>query len=44
MFGMWGVPQSRSAGLSGNARPSELQQSSRAEEVISLAEETLIVG
>ena len=44
MFGMWGVPQSRSAGLSGNARPSELQQSSRAEEVIPLAEETLIVG
>ena len=40
MFGMWSVPQSRS----GNARSSGVEQSSRAEEVIPLAEETLIVG
>ena len=41
MFGMWGVPQSRSVATP--ARP-DVQQSSRAEEVIPLAEETLIVG
>jgi stress response protein YsnF len=38
MFGMW-VPQSRSL-----ARLTDVQPSSRAEEVIPLAEETLIVG
>jgi stress response protein YsnF/hemerythrin-like domain-containing protein len=38
MFGMW-VPQSRSV-----ARLTDVQPSSRAEEVIPLAEETLIVG
>jgi stress response protein YsnF len=40
MFGMWSVPQSRS----GNARAADVERSSRAEEVIPLAEETLIVG
>jgi len=39
MFGMWGVPQGRSL-----ARFGDVQPSSRTEEVIPLAEETLIVG
>ena len=39
MFDMWSAPLGRSV-----ARPSNLQRSSQAEEVIPLAEETLIVG
>ena len=44
MFGMWGVPQNRSVARFTDAQPSNRQPSSRAEEVIPLAEETLIVG
>jgi stress response protein YsnF len=43
MFGMWGL-QSGSVSLVPNAQPSNVQPSSRAEEVIPLAEETLTVG
>jgi uncharacterized protein (TIGR02271 family) len=43
MFGMWGLPQGRSVTRSANA-PRSVQQSSHEEEVIPLAEETLIVG
>ncbi len=44
MFGMWGLQPGRSVGLVPNTQASNVQQSSRAEEVIPLAEETLIVG
>ena len=44
MFGMWGLQSGRSVSLVPNAQPSNLQPSSRAEEVIPLAEETLTVG
>ncbi|GJE45389.1 YsnF/AvaK domain-containing protein [Methylobacterium soli] len=44
MFGMWGVPPGRSVARSGNATASRIQQSTQEEEVIPLAEETLIVG
>jgi len=44
MFGMWGVPQSRSLTPSSNGQASRVQQSTHEEEVIPLAEETLIVG
>ena len=44
MFGMWGVPQGRSIARFADAQPSSVQPSSRAEEVIPLAEETLTVG
>jgi len=44
MFGMWGVPQGRSVARFADAQPSNVQPSSRAEEVIPLAEETLTVG
>ncbi|ACL62348.1 YsnF/AvaK domain-containing protein [Methylobacterium nodulans] len=44
MFGMWGVPSGRSVARPGNAAASRIQQSSHDEEVIPLAEETLIVG
>jgi uncharacterized protein (TIGR02271 family) len=43
MFGMWGLPQGRSVTRSANGRRS-VQHSSHEEEVIPLAEETLIVG
>jgi Domain of unknown function (DUF2382)/Hemerythrin HHE cation binding domain len=43
MFGMWGLQSGRSVSLV-NAQPSNVQPSSRAEEVIPLAEETLTVG
>ena len=39
MFDMWSAPLGRSV-----ARPSDIQRSSQAEEIIPLAEETLIVG
>ena len=39
MFDMWSAPLGRSV-----ARPSNIQRSSQAEEIIPLAEETLIVG
>ena len=44
MFGMWGVPSGRSVARSGNASASRTQPSTQEEEVIPLAEETLIVG
>jgi Domain of unknown function (DUF2382)/Hemerythrin HHE cation binding domain len=44
MFGMWGLQSGRSVSLVPNAQPSNVQPSSRAEEVIPLAEETLTVG
>ena len=44
MFGMWGLQPSRSVSLVPNTQASNVQQSSRAEEVIPLAEETLTVG
>ena len=44
MFGMWGVPQSRSLAPPTNAPAARVQPSSHEEEVIPLAEETLIVG
>ncbi|GJE43281.1 YsnF/AvaK domain-containing protein [Methylobacterium soli] len=44
MFGMWGVPSSRSSTRSGDASSSRRQVSTQEEEVIPLAEETLIVG
>jgi len=44
MFGMWGVPSGRSMARSGNATASRNQPSTQEEEVIPLAEETLIVG
>lgn len=43
MFGMWAFPQARSVARSGNTQPAA-QRSSNEEEVIPLAEETLIVG
>ncbi|WP_336490620.1 DUF2382 domain-containing protein [Methylobacterium nigriterrae] len=44
MFGMWGVPSGRSMARSGNSPSSRNQLSTQEEEVIPLAEETLIVG
>lgn len=44
MFGMWGVPFGRSPVRSGTTSASRSQVSSQEEEVIPLAEETLIVG
>ncbi|WP_431311182.1 DUF2382 domain-containing protein [Methylobacterium nigriterrae] len=44
MFGFWGLPSGRSLARSGNASASRNQLSSQDEEVIPLAEETLIVG
>ncbi|AWN40088.1 YsnF/AvaK domain-containing protein [Methylobacterium durans] len=44
MFGLWGVPSGRSLARSGSASASRTQVSSQEEEVIPLAEETLIVG
>ena len=44
MFGMWGVPSGRSVARSGSASASRTQPSTQEEEVIPLAEETLIVG
>lgn len=44
MFGMWGVPMGRSLTRSGNAPASRSQASTQEEEIIPLAEETLIVG
>jgi stress response protein YsnF len=43
MFGMWGVPQGRSVSRSADHQP-PVGRSSREEEVIPLAEETLTVG
>ena len=44
MFGMWGVPSGRSVARSDSASASRNQPSTQEEEVIPLAEETLIVG
>ncbi|ACA16977.1 hypothetical protein M446_2534 [Methylobacterium sp. 4-46] len=44
MFGMWGFPQGRSVARSATAPASSTRQSTHEEEVIPLAEETLIVG
>ena len=44
MFGMWGVPSGRSVARSDSAAVSRTQPSTQEEEVIPLAEETLIVG
>jgi stress response protein YsnF len=44
MFGMWGAPLGRSVARSGNSSASGTQLSTQEEEVIPLAEETLIVG
>ncbi|WP_026190886.1 DUF2382 domain-containing protein [Methylobacterium sp. WSM2598] len=44
MFGMWGFPQSRSVARSSTVPASSTRQSTHEEEVIPLAEETLIVG
>jgi stress response protein YsnF len=44
MFGMWGLPSGRSVARSSNASASRTQPSIQEEEVIPLAEETLIVG
>jgi stress response protein YsnF len=44
MFGMWGAPSGRSVARSGNASAARNQPSTQEEEVIPLAEETLIVG
>jgi stress response protein YsnF len=41
---MWGAPSGRSVARSGNASASTAQPSTQEEEVIPLAEETLIVG
>ncbi|GEP07794.1 YsnF/AvaK domain-containing protein [Methylobacterium oxalidis] len=44
MFGLWGVPSGRSLARSGSVSAARNQVSSQEEEVIPLAEETLIVG
>lgn len=44
MFGMWGAPSGRSVARSGNASAARNHPSTQEEEVIPLAEETLIVG
>ncbi|WP_018260681.1 DUF2382 domain-containing protein [Methylobacterium sp. WSM2598] len=44
MFGMWSFPQGRSVARSATAPASSTRQSTHEEEVIPLAEETLIVG
>jgi len=44
MFGMWGIPQGRSMTRAANTQSSGVQPSASEEEVIPLAEETLIVG
>ena len=44
MFGMWAIPQARSVGRETSDESSSVQSVSHEEEVIPLAEETLIVG
>ena len=44
MFGMWALPQGRSLARASNLHGSTVQRSSSEEEVIPLAEETLVVG
>ncbi len=44
MFGMWALPQGRSMARTSNLRASTVQSSTQEEEVIPLAEETLVVG
>lgn len=44
MFGMWGLQQGRSVARVLNRQGATVQQSSQEEEVIPLAEETLVVG
>ena len=44
MLGMWAPQPGRSVGMAANGQPSDLRQSSKSEEIIPLAEETLVVG
>ena len=44
MFGMWALPQGRFMARTSNLRASTVQSSTQEEEVIPLAEETLVVG